>query len=208
MKTILVVNPKGGCGKTTIATNLASYYALWGVAVALIDLDPQKSSLEWLSQRHATLNRIVGINGSYGKLAVAKTVQRVIMDAPARVSMNQLKKLFQHADAVIIPVLPSPIDIRAAGSFVGELLLDRILRRARVGLVANRVRENTLIYSNLERFLSKLEIPLVTRLRDTQNYIRAADTGHGIFEMAPYLVDKDMDNWKPLIRWIEKDRKA
>ncbi|MEJ2177926.1 MAG: hypothetical protein P8Y12_08245 [Gammaproteobacteria bacterium] len=95
---------------------------------------------------------------------------------------------------VLIPVLPSPIDIRAAGHFIGELLLDKILRKSRIGLVANRVRENTLIYNNLEEFLSKLKIPLITHLRDTQNYIKAAEGGDGVFEMAPYLVDKDMDS--------------
>ena len=208
MKRILVVNPKGGCGKTTITTNLASYYALWEVPVALIDLDPQQSSLEWLEQRSSSLNPIVGIDGSHGKLTVEKDIQRVIMDAPARTTLSQLKKLLEQSDEVIIPVLPSPIDIRAVGHFVGELLMDKMLAKVRVGLVANRVRENTLIYSNLEQFLGKLKIPMVTHLRDTQNYIRAADGGLGIFEMAPYLVDKDMDNWKPLINWIEKDHKA
>jgi len=207
MKKILVVNPKGGCGKTTITTNLASYYALWDVPVALIDLDPQQSSLEWLGQRGEHLGPITGIDGSHGKLSVPNDIQRVVMDAPARTTMVQLRKLFAQSDAVLIPVLPSPIDIRAAGRFVGELLLDKSLRKTRVGLVANRARENTLIYNNLETFLNKLKIPMIAHLRDTQNYIRAADTGQGIFEMAPYLVDKDMDTWKPLIKWIENDNK-
>ncbi len=207
MKNILVVNPKGGCGKTTLTTNLASYYALWEVPVALIDLDPQQSSQQWLAQRSKDLNPIVGIDGTHGKLSVPDGIARVIIDAPARTTSTQLKRLFNKADEVLIPVLPSPIDIRAAGGFIGELLLDKMLRQSRIGLVANRVRENTLIYNNLESFLNKLKIPLVASLRDTQNYIRAADGGFGIFEMPPYLVDKDMDNWKPLIRWIEKDHK-
>jgi chromosome partitioning protein len=207
MKKILVVNPKGGCGKTTLTTNLASYYALWEVPVALIDLDPQQSSLEWLAQRPKSLNPIEGIDGTHGRLSVPNHIQRVVMDAPARTNTTQLKRLFEHADEVLIPVLPSPIDIRAAGHFIGDLLLDRILRKSRIGLVANRVRENTLIYNNLEAFLNKLKIPLITHLRDTQNYIRAAERGYGVFEMAPYLVDKDMDTWKPLIKWIEKDHK-
>lgn len=207
MKKILVVNPKGGCGKSTITTNLASYYALWEVPVALIDLDPQQSSLEWLEQRSSALGSIHGIDGSHGRMSVPAGIQRVIMDAPARTTDAQMRKLFEQADEVIIPVLPSPIDIRAAGHFIGSLLLDKILRKSRIGLVANRVRENTLIYSNLENFLGKLKIPMVTHLRDTQNYIRAADRGMGVFEMAPYLVDKDMENWKPLIKWVEKDHK-
>ena len=207
MKKILVVNPKGGCGKTTITTNLASYYALWEVPVALIDLDPQQSSLEWLGQRSERYNKIEGVDGSKGKLSVADHIQRIVIDAPARSTPGQLNKLFNFADEVLIPVLPSPIDIRAAGHFIGELLLDKNLRRSRIGLVANRVRENTLIFDNLEKFLTKLKIPLVTHLRDTQNYIRAAEGGFGIFEMPPYQVDKDMEAWKPLIHWVEQDKK-
>ena len=207
MKKILVVNPKGGCGKTTLTTNLASYYALWEVPVALIDLDPQQSSLEWLGQRSNRFNKIEGIDGSKGKLSVAEHIQRVILDAPARTTPAQINKLFGYADEVLIPVLPSPIDIRAAGHFIGELLLDENLRRSRIGLVANRVRENTLIFDNLEKFLTKLKIPLVTHLRDTQNYIRAAEGGFGVFEMPPYQVDKDMQAWKSLIHWVEKDKK-
>ncbi len=206
MKRILVVNPKGGCGKSTLATNLASYYATWEVPVALIDLDAQQSSLEWLGQRPGTLYPIEGIDGSRGRLGVPGRIRRVIMDAPARTGKNQLQRFFGQADEILIPVLPSPIDIRAAGHFIGELLLDRMLKKSRVGLVANRVRENTLIYSNLERFLRTLKVPLVTHLRDTQNYIRAAEGGRGIFEMAPYLVDRDIDTWRPLITWVEKSK--
>ena len=207
MKRILVVNPKGGCGKSTLATNLASYYATWEVPVALIDLDTQQSSLEWLGQRSGALYPIEGIDGSRGRLSVPGRIQRVVMDAPARTGKGQLQRYFNQADEILIPVLPSPIDIRAAGHFVGELLLEGMLKKSRVGLVANRVRENTLIYSNLERFLRTLKVPLVAHLRDTQNYIRAAEGGRGIFEMAPYLVDRDIETWRPLIKWVEKNRR-
>lgn len=207
MKRILVVNPKGGCGKSTLATNLASYYATWEVPVALIDLDAQQSSLEWLGQRSGVLYPIEGIDGSRGRLSVPGRIQRVVMDAPARTGKNQLQRYFNQADEILIPLLPSPIDIRAAGHFVGELLLEGMLKKSRVGLVANRVRENTLIYSNLERFLRTLKVPLVAHLRDTQNYIRAAEGGRGIFEMAPYLVDRDIETWRPLIKWVEKNRR-
>lgn len=203
MKRILLMNPKGGCGKSTLATNLASYYALWDVPVALIDYDPQRSSLEWLSQRTRELKPIAAIDGTHGRISADNDIRRVIMDAPARNNLAQIKRLIGHADVVIIPVLPSPIDIRAAGHFVGELTAENLLKKARIGLVGNRVRENTLIYGNLERFLKRLKIPVVTNLRDTQNYIRAADTGTGIFEMPPYVVEKDIEQWRPLINWIE-----
>ena len=203
MKRILVINPKGGCGKTTLATNLSSYYALWEVPVALIDYDPQRSSLEWTDQRGRELNKVTGVDGSHGRVNVDKEIRRVVMDAPARTAKSQLSRLIELADVVLIPVLPSPIDIRAAGHFVADLTSEGLLNKARLGLVGNRVRENTLIFNNLQKFLKKVEIPLVSCLRDTQNYIRSAESGLGIFEMPPYLVEKDIEQWRSIINWIE-----
>lgn len=208
MKTILIVNPKGGCGKSTLATNLASYYALWNVPVALVDYDPQLSSLEWLAQRDPNANRIIGVDASKGqqaRVSLPGNVDRIIMDAPARIESSQLKRLFQFSSCVIMPVLPSPIDIRAAGHFMGELMLAHLLKTTRVGLVANRVRENTVIYRNLETFLRKMKVPVITHLRDTQNYIHAAKSGHGIFEMPPHQADRDVEQWRRLIKWVEKE---
>ena len=160
MKTILVLNPKGGCGKTTLATNLASYYALWKVPVALVDYDLQQSSLDWLAQRSRELSPIQGVDASHGRqnrASVSSEIQRVILDAPARTSQPQMKRLFEFTDKVILPVLPSPIDIRAAGHFIGELMFEGLLKSSRVGLVANRVRENTIIYHELEQFSQQNE---------------------------------------------------
>lgn len=204
MKKILVINPKGGCGKTTIATNLASYYALWDVPVALIDYDPQKSSLDWLSNRTSDLGQISGIDGSRGRVNMDKSIRRVVLDAPARCAHQQLKKLMELADVALIPVLPSPIDIRATGYFIAELVSEKMTKKAKIGLVGNRVRENTLIYNNLKKFMKKLDIPLISSLRDTQNYIRAAEGGLGVFELSPSQASKDIDQWRPLINWIEK----
>ena len=103
-----------------------------------------------------------------------------------------------------LPALDSPLDIRAIGHFMAQLMMGSMLKSARVGLVANRVKENTIIFQNLERFLKTLDIPLVTHLRDSQNYIRSAEGGFGVFEMSPYQVDKDIDQWRPLIEWIEQ----
>lgn len=203
MKKILVINPKGGCGKTTIATNLASYYALWEVPVALIDYDPQKSSLDWLANRASDLGEIKGIDGSHGRTSIDKAMRRVVLDAPARCGKQQLNRLLDLADIALVPVLPSPIDIRAVGHFVAELTAEKMLKKAKIGLVGNRVRENTVIYNNLQRFMEKLNIPLVSSLRDTQNYIRAAEGGFGVFELPPYQASKDIDQWRPLINWIE-----
>ncbi|MGA8261029.1 MAG: AAA family ATPase [Arenicellales bacterium] len=205
MRSILVVNPKGGCGKTTIATNLASYYAVWGVPTALVDYDPQRSSLDWLEARPERYERITGIAGHSTQLHVPSGTQRVIYDVPARSVVEKIVKMMTHSDAVVIPVLPSPIDIRAAAHFIGEFISKGHLsqRKKLVGIVANRVRENTIIYHQLEQFLHGIDIPFVTALRDTQNYVHAARRGIGIFEMGASQVEKDLEQWRPLINWIE-----
>ena len=210
MKKIIVMNPKGGCGKTTIATNLASYYALWGVSSALVDYDSQQSSMDWLAARSDALPPIRGIaaGGTHApSIRYPHGTVRVVMDVPARSSPEQHEALFRHADVVIIPVLPSAIDIRGAARFLGEALLSDALQETRVGIIANRVRENTIIYGQLQEFLGNLKIPFVTTLRDTQNYVRASIQGIGIFEMAPSLVYTDLDQWRPLIHWIEGKKK-
>lgn len=207
MRSILVVNPKGGCGKTTISTNLASYYAVWGVNTVLVDFDPQQSCVQWIKVRnHAKKYAgIHGLSGLTGTVDVPDETERIIYDAPARSVTEKVAVLMQQADAVIIPVLPSPIDMRAAREFVEDLIRKGRLRRQQrlVGLVANRVRGNTNIYGYLEDFLIDAELPFVTSLRDSQNYVRAAARGIGIFEMGPAAVAKDLEQWRPLINWIE-----
>ncbi|MEM7359423.1 MAG: ParA family protein [Pseudomonadota bacterium] len=208
MRSILVVNPKGGCGKTTIATNLATYYAVWDVSTALVDLDPQQSSMEWVRIRPKSENKIQGFNGLKGKIYPDENTERVIYDAPARTDNAKVAKLIRLVDVVIIPVLPSAIDMRVAAAFVAD-----ITRRVRannshaiVGVVANRAQKNYTSYQALLGFLKKLEVPFVGVLRNSQNYIKAADSGVGIFEMPAPLVEKDMDEWKPILHWIEGKR--
>ena len=206
MRTIMVVNPKGGCGKTTLATNLAGTYASQGARVALADYDPQASSLAWLSARPSARPRIVGIPAHPGEVPqLPRGCEVLVMDAPAGVAGKPLKQLAQAAQTVLVPVLPSPIDIRAAARFLEELLtLGRVTKgRLRVGVVANRVREKTLISTTLDHFLRSLEVPFVTSLRDTQNYIRAADRGLSIAELAPFMVAYDRVQWAPLIGWLD-----
>ncbi len=209
MRTIMVLNSKGGCGKSTIATNLASYYA-WEEErpVALVDFDPQASSLEWLAVRGEEWPPITGIEGGPGRLPVPRDTEVVIMDAPARVAGAELTALVRRAQTLIIPVLPSPLDMRAAAHFIRDLLtVGRVSRKqTRIAVVANRVRENTRSFHNLEMFLKGLSIPFLTHLRDTQNYIRAAERGIGIFEMAPSQVWQDVEQWQPLVRWLRSKR--
>jgi len=209
MRHIMVLNAKGGCGKTTIATNLASYYT-WEREqnVVLADFDPQGSSMAWLKARDEIWPEIRGIAAWQEPLRVPKDTDVVVMDAPARVQGKELTALVRRAETIIVPVLPSPIDIRAAADFLKDLLTTGKVSRkeTKVAVVANRVRENTLIYHTLEAFLSSLKIPFVTTLRDTQNYIRAEERGVGIFEMAPSAVWQDLEQWEPLTRWLRSKR--
>lgn len=208
MRTIMTLNAKGGCGKSTLATNLASYYATEGKQVALVDCDPQASSLEWLAARPADRPEIIGVSASGGGARVPRNVEVAIFDAPARVHSSELTGMVRRAETLIIPVLPSPMDIRAAAHFIKELLtVGKVSRKeTRLAVVANRVREHTLIYHTLEAFLESLKIPFVATLRDTQNYIRAAERGLGIFELAPSLVWQDLEQWEPLLDWLKSRR--
>jgi len=208
MRSILVVNPKGGCGKTTIATNLATYYALWDTSTALVDLDPQQSSMDWLRVRPKTENYIQGFNGLKGKIYPDVDTQRVIYDAPARTDSAKVARLIKLVDVVIIPVLPSAIDMRVAASFVADIVT-RVRAnnsKALIGVVANRTQKNYHSYTALLKFLKKLDVPFVGALRNSQNYIKAADTGVGIFEMPLADAKIDMKEWELIINWVEGKR--
>ena len=207
-RTILVLNPKGGCGKTTLAVNIASFYANQGKSVVLADFDVQASSMEWLQARSEKYPPIVGMAAWKEELHIPKGTEYLIMDAPAAVHGKEVTELVKRAESVVIPVLPSPIDIRAAVHFIHDILLvGRVSRQVtKLAVVANRVRENTLVYHKLQLFLKRLDIPFIATLRDTQNYIRAAERGIGIFEMAPSLVGHDLEQWKSLTRWLNSKR--
>lgn len=208
MRSIMLLNAKGGCGKSTLASNLASYYAADDKSVALVDFDPQKSGLEWLAARSADEWEITGIDGTQKDLKIPRNLDVVIYDAPAGISGKDLTAMVKRAQTIIIPVLPSPIDIRAASHFVRDLLLvGKVSRKqTKIAVVANRVRENTKVYHTLEKFLNSLKIPFVATLRDTQNYIRAEERGLGIFELAPSSVTQDVEQWVPLLKWLGSKR--
>ncbi len=213
MRRIVVINPKGGCGKTTIATNLASYYAVAGHRTSIMDYDVQGSSWQWLQLRGPDRPHIDGVRAAEavpGATRVWQTrppegTERLIVDTPAALDYHRLVEATRGAQAIIIPVLPSNIDIHAASRCVADLLIKaRISRRGdRLAVVANRVRRHTRVYAKLERFLNSLEIPFVTTLRDTQNYVRAVEQGIGIFELATSETQKDREQWQALTDWIE-----
>ncbi len=209
MRTIMVLNAKGGCGKSTISTNLASYFAFEREQkVVMIDFDPQGSSMAWLKARGDREPLIQGLPAWEKSVRIPRSVDVVILDTPARVQGQELSQLVRRVETIIVPVLPSPIDMRAAADFMKALLLNGKISRkqTKVAVVANRVRENTLIYQSLQAFLKSLKIPFLASLRDTQNYIRAEEQGIGIFEMPPSQVWQDLEHWQPLLRWLRSKR--
>ena len=209
MRHIMVLNSKGGCGKSTIATNLASYYAMEDYKVALVDYDPQASSVDWVERRPKDRPKVIGIAGHKdGMTHMPRNADIVIVDAPARAHGPELTRLVRHAETIIVPVLPSSIDMQAAGKFLIELKkVGRVTRReAKLAVVANRVRENTLIFDQLDEYLEKARVPYVAAFREAQNYIRAYTRGLGVFELPEYLAWTDWEQWDPLLEWLDSRR--
>ena len=212
MQKIVVLNPKGGSGKTTIATNLASYFAVEELRPTLMDMDAQGSSTHWLSKRGkgqplihgiAAFERTTGVTRSFATRLPLET-QRLVVDTPAAFEAQRLPDLTRNATAVLVPVLPSDIDIHAAAKCISNLLLIAKIKREehRIAVIANRVKKQTLVYKSLMMFLEKLQIPVIATLRDSQAYIRSAETGCGVFEMKAAMVREDLEQWLPLVGWL------
>jgi chromosome partitioning protein len=218
MQRILVLNPKGGSGKTTVATNLASYFASAGDRPLLQDDDSQGSSMRWLKKRLPEQAYIYGVAAFERNLRVTRSFQmripadahHVIVDTPAAFQPQGLPELTKNADAIIVPVLPSDIDIHAFSKCIADLLLIAKVHRSenRIGVIANRVKRNTLVYQSLMKFLETLRIPVVANLRDSQNYVRAAELGVGIYEMKRSLVAQDVADFEPLVAWLRAKESA
>jgi chromosome partitioning protein len=216
MQRIILLNPKGGSGKTTIATNLAARFAAAGKHPVLMDLDPQASSTRWLKNRPEDLPPIHGIAAFERSSAVTRSWQLrippecgvVIVDTPAALDAQSFPEITRGADAVLVPVMPSEIDIHAAARCISDLLLVAKISRSqgRLGIIANRVRSNTLISQTLLGFLNSLDIPLVATLRDSQNYVRSVQIGAGIHEMQERQVRRDLDDWVALGDWLDSRR--
>ncbi len=215
MLTILVINSKGGSGKTTLTTNLAGYYANMRLRTAIIDYDPQASSLQWLKARPDTMPTIHAANGAPAKgnahlssrqSWVPLDTEVLIVDAPAGAGGLLLKDLVRKANFIVIPVAPSPIDIRATADFIKDLFLVGGVRtsNARMAVVANRVRNRSgTPYAALERFLTSLKMPFLTSLADSDVYLQSAEEGVGIFEMDELLSGRERQEFMPIVRWLE-----
>lgn len=213
---IVVLNPKGGSGKTTIATNLLGAYAAAGRSTALIDRDRQGSATRWLSQRAAALPAIHGIAAYEDPPAnvtrtfamrVPPETERIVVDTPAALSRHELVDAVRNADKILVPILPSDIDIHAATRCIGDLLVHaKVPRGPRVlGVVANRVKRNTVMYQSLMRFLDTLGVPVVAVLRDVQIYVRAAESGMAVSELRASEAGPELRQWRSIMRWIDHD---
>jgi chromosome partitioning protein len=213
---IVILNPKGGCGKTTLATNLASYFALHGPPPTLIDCDPQGFSLGWLDKRSAERPPIFGLRG-YGDRFELTDLLRIevdprstiaIIDLPAAIPYGRLHAYTHLADSLLVPIQPSEVDVYSATRFIATLLLDVQLDRSerRLAIVANRVRSTTKSYQMLLRFLTSLKIPLIATLKDSQGYVQAAAQGIGICETPAYRLQEDLGQIQTIGAWLNARR--
>ncbi len=207
MSIILVANPKGGSGKTTLATNLAGHYAVQGERVALGDMDRQYSSLAWLKQRPRGVALIQGWDArDEEELAPPRQVDRAILDSPAGLHGKRLNQAVKLADRVIVPVQPSVFDMWATEAFLATVLEEKAVRKRRtfVAVVGMRVDPRTRAAAMLEDFLARLDLPVLTYLRDTQYYMNAAAAGLTLFDLGRSRVGRDLEQWEPLLEWIDE----
>jgi len=204
MPVIVVANPKGGVGKSTLSTNIAGYLAQAGRAVMLGDVDRQQSARTWLGLRPAGLPAISGWDTGHDEIVrPPKGTTHAVLDTPAGLHGKRLEEVMKLADKVLVPLQPSIFDIHATHAFVRELLARRRGDKVAVAIVGMRVRDGTISADQLRSFLETLQVPLVGFLRDTQNYVHLAARGLTLWDVAPSRVERDLAQWQPLIQWLE-----
>lgn len=219
MLRVVVMNAKGGCGKTTVATNLASYCAARGFGAALFDYDPQASSMFWLRARPAGLPAIHGVAAYQPppqgvtrawQLRVPERTELVITDTPAGYTGLDIEDRVAESDVILIPVLPSVIDIHSTADFIRDLLLigKARARNKQLAIVINRARLRTKALEKLERFVDSLDIPVIGQIRDTQLYVHAAEQGVGVHELADRAAQQDAECWAQIVDWLRDQQRA
>lgn len=210
---VVILNPKGGCGKSTLATNLAAFYAQQGKTPTIMDFDPQGSAITWLKRRSGSLPTIHGI-AAYKKtvqttrswqLRVPDDTVNVIVDSPAGIGHDDLREITRDSTKILIPVLPSSIDIDAVSHFIADL---QLIAKAgsnnrKLAVVANRTRKNSKSLARLMRFLESLDIPIIAVLRDSQSFVESAEEGIGLHEMQSSRVRPDLEQFERIARWFD-----
>jgi chromosome partitioning protein len=204
MKAVLVANPKGGAGKTTLATNLAGYFANQGKVTTLCDLDRQQSALRWMAFRDPALPPVTGYyGGNQISLSLPKEPDWVVVDAPAGLQGYKLSDTLRQADKVLVPLVPSVFDMAATEDFLNSIRHEIRGQRAKVGIVAMRVDPRTRAAGMLEEFLSHFDLPIVAYLRNTQNYVNVAAAGATVFDPPRAKHRRDVAQWSSLLQWVE-----
>lgn len=203
MPVVVVANPKGGVGKSTLSTNIAGYYAAQGHAVMLGDADRQQSSRLWLGLRPPVARPIATWDVSADLIAKPpKGATHVVLDTPAGLHGWRFNDVMKMAHKVIVPLQPSVFDIFATRAFLDQLLQNKHYDKLQIGLVGMRVDARTIAADKLHEFVDSLGLPVLSYLRDTQNYIHLAARGLTLFDVAPARVEKDLAQWQPICEWL------
>ena len=204
MPVVVIANPKGGVGKTTLATNVAGYYASQGHAVMLGDVDRQQSSRLWLGLRPAGARPISTWEANANQVVKPpKGATHVVLDTPGGLYGGQFNEIMKVADKVIVPLQPSVFDIFATRAFLDQLAEHRHAGKMQVGIVGMRVDSRTIAADKLREFVEGLGLPVLGYLRDTQNYIHLAARGLTLFDVAPSRVEKDREQWRGICGWLD-----
>ena len=208
MKVVVVANPKGGAGKSTLSTNIAGYFASQGHAVMLGDADTQQSSRFWLTQRPETLPPIATWEYQPDLVLTAKPPRgttHVVIDTPGGIHGWRLQEVIERADKVLVPVMPSVFDMQATSQFLLQLVKITEKLPTQVAVVGNRVDGRTISAANLRKFVDAMDVQVLSYLRDTQYYLHMAAHGLSLFDITPSKVQKDLEQWSPICHWLDQD---
>ncbi|MDZ4202155.1 MAG: ParA family protein [Gallionella sp.] len=202
MQAILIANPKGGSGKTTLSTNIAGYLATQGKRVAMLDMDRQKSASQWLASRSVDLPEITLLQEQKS----AGRADWLVIDSPAGLHGKNLEHALRIADLVVVPIAPSLFDIQASYDFLKSLNREKTVQKKRVevGVVGMRMDPRTRAALTLEQFLAAQEMPVLAYLRETQAYVNAAFEGKTLFDLPAYLAERELEQWTYLLRWLNE----
>ncbi len=204
MPVIVVANPKGGVGKSTLSSNIAGYFARKGRSVMLGDIDRQQSSRNWLRQRPADMPRIQTWEIDAENVSrPPKGASHVVLDTPAGLHGRKLARVLEQADKVLVPLQASMFDINPTLDFINEVASLHNEGRLELAVVGNRVRDNTTAADRLKEFLDTLDVPALTILRDTQNYVHLSAHGLTLWDVMPHQVSKDLEEWAPILNWLK-----